>query len=148
MRHMELNSDIKIVKRNPNNPIWFIWFKVLFKQANPENVYMAFGRIIITPNGIISEDLKIHETKHLEQQKYSYLYAILWYIKYIISPKFRLSQEIPAYGEQIKFLSSSNNKIEVQALIRWTVKSLQNMYKINMTYDELYNKLEEYIYKN
>ena len=136
---------IKVVKRNLWNPIWLIWYKILFRNANPKTTYFGFGKLMITPNGMISNDLYIHEKVHLEQQKYSYIYGLWWYICYIFSQKFRLKMEIPAYGEQIKSIKQYKHNTRVKMQV---ASLLKTMYKIDMSEVEIYSKLTEYVNKN
>lgn len=52
---------------------------------------------LLTPYN--QQSLMTHETTHLRQQKDA---GIIWFIKYIFSKKFRLAQEVEAYGAQAK----------------------------------------------
>lgn len=135
--------NIKIVKRNKYNPVWFFWFKI-FPNANPETTYFSFGDLIITPNGIITDELYAHELVHLEQQKNSKLHGLWWYTKYIFSQKFRLEMEIPAYGEHIKSLSKGKNWRQIETISSITYL-LVKMYKIDMSHEYIYNRIKQYL---
>lgn len=47
-----------------------------------------------------------HEETHLEQQKH----PVIWWIRYIFSVKFRLSQEIEAHRNEYRAINGSKNE--------------------------------------
>lgn len=109
-----------------------------------DTVYIAFGRSIFAPRDEITDDLYVHECVHLKQMKMSYLYGILWWIKYILSKDFRYSQELPAYVEQLDYLiehstvKDKNNKL--REYNQWVHKVAEilssDMYNNMATYDQ------------
>jgi hypothetical protein len=51
----------------------------------------------------LPDHLIVHEETHLKQQGYSEECARVWWERYIADPKFRLDQEVEAYGNQYVF---------------------------------------------
>lgn len=84
---------------------WKLW-NWIFPKADLGRIYITFGPTVWTP-GYISEDIAAHEQIHVLQQKGSYIYAVVWWIKYLLSKKFRYSQEIEAYRFQLQFLKEN-----------------------------------------
>ena len=54
----------------------------------------------------------LHEKTHLERQKGKGI--ILWITLYMISPKFRLNEELLAFKEQIKYLKKLNLTLDLE----------------------------------
>jgi hypothetical protein len=76
----------------------------ILKYGMKPNEYTVFtyGDTIYNPHKIkIPEDLLAHEITHMGQQQN----PKEWWNKYLTDKKFRLSQELEAYKEQIKFAS-------------------------------------------
>lgn len=88
---------MKIVKEFPPN------FEKIKKAFNVEkNVAFCYGNKIYNPyEAKISDHVIIHESVHSEQQKDD---PEGWWNKYIENPTFRITQEIEAYGAQLKFI--------------------------------------------
>lgn len=71
-----------------------------FKFDENKTVF-AYGDVIYNPgNIVIDQHLLAHETVHAKQQNFDPTVAKLWWMRYIEDPKFRLEQEIEAYGAQ------------------------------------------------
>jgi len=95
---MELK--IEIVKDFPPN---YEKIKEILGEAQ-EGTFYCYGSKIYNPSGIqIPEDLIYHEAIHTNQQGDK---ADEWWDKYLKDPKFRMEQEIEAYGEQYKWVSN------------------------------------------
>lgn len=92
---------MKIINERP--PIWDRAIKT-FKFHPSLRVVFAWGDVIYNPNNAyMSGDLIMHESVHGLQQK-----AIggpeIWWDRYLVDAKFRLEQEIEAYGAQWRWL--------------------------------------------
>ena len=66
-----------------------------------DGVVITYGDVVYCKYPL-SQDLIIHESVHVKQQ--TDMGVEEWWDKYLIDKEFRLSQEVPAYKEQIKFI--------------------------------------------
>jgi len=82
----------------PRKPVFFGLLKLFF-PAIGDNTIIAFGDTIYAKDPL-SKDKIVHEQVHLEQHKYSNLWAIIYLIRYRLSKRFRLKSEIEAFHEQ------------------------------------------------
>jgi len=82
--------------------------KVFFPDADMKEVYLAFWKYIFMPEGTkeCPVALVVHESVHLKQQG-SLIGALIWWVKYIVSKKFRYSQELEAYQVQVKWFDDT-----------------------------------------
>lgn len=91
------------------NKLWKFFLTKLF-HTDEEMTVLTFGRTLYVSNKLkisgVSKDLMIHELTHSEQQKRSYLFAIIWWIRYLLSKKFRYRQELEAYQQQMYFIKT------------------------------------------
>jgi len=98
------------------------WILGLFFPASKrmDNIYMAFGKIVFVPAGVlrVPQDMLVHELTHLHQQNFNYFKAILWWIRYVFSKRFRYAQELEAYHTQFhflcKFVRDRNKRVEIK----------------------------------
>lgn len=101
----------KIIHRRP----WFFpilkWF---FPSADFETTVFVLGRKIYSKYPM-TQELFVHEYTHCEQQNLSTIKGILWWIKYIADPRFRLCQETHAYQNQYLVFISLNKDRNKQA---------------------------------
>ena len=88
--------------------LWGVLLKVLFPKADIGQVYFAFWKYISMPKGTkeCPVTLVVHESVHLEQQG-GLFGAIKWWFKYVLSKKFRYSQELEAYQVQVKWFDDT-----------------------------------------
>ena len=100
---------MKIIVRRTK--LWSLW-NLLFRDADLERICIAFGDIIFAPNRDIAQDLIVHEMTHMRQHRSSYVVAFVWWIRYIFSKKFRYSQELEAYAEQLKYVDNLARQIK------------------------------------
>jgi len=76
--------------------------KEAFPDCEKQKAIFCYGEIVYNPfNAIVTRDLEIHEAVHSKQQGKE---PEVWWDKYIQEPKFRLEQEIEAYGVQAYFI--------------------------------------------
>jgi hypothetical protein len=67
-------------------------------------VVFTYGDTVYNPNNIpISDDLKMHELTHADQQGHNDKDAKKWWEKYFTDPQFRFLQELEAYQNQYRF---------------------------------------------
>lgn len=103
--------------------------KIIYPGIKMKEMWLTFGTTIWTP-GFISNDLVIHEQVHINQQK-NWRRAIWWWIKYTLSPKFRLYQEIPAYRAQYEQLKMVYKNREDWHKIRESIAKIMSGEKYN-----------------
>lgn len=86
--------DVKIENRYPPN---FELIKAVLPYANEKHVY-CYGDTLYVPDGHeLTPDIVFHESIHVRQQGSD---PDAWWNAYLTDTKFRLDQEIAAYGEQ------------------------------------------------
>lgn len=84
----------------------------------------------------LSPDLIQHETVHLLQQK-SRFGALIWWIRFILSKKYRLNAELEAYRIQYKWAKQHYDRNATALILRNSAKDLGGaLYGGLMTYDE------------
>ena len=98
-----------------------------------KDTVFCFGKTIYNPFGKeLTADVIYHESVHSRQQGDN---PDRWWIEYIKSPEFRLSQEIEAYGEQYAFLKrtllpeeeKANKEGKTAHVRKFIEDSLENM---------------------
>jgi len=95
--------QVKIINDYPPQ-----WEKI--KAAFPgavasRSVLITIGNVIYNPFNVeMRDDLIEHEKVHMRQQDQYNLNPDQWIEEYLNNPKFRLSVEIEAYREHLKFL--------------------------------------------
>lgn len=109
---MNLSSSIK-----PKTGFWKFLPKIISTKTAqciypfiflPEDIY----KDLISPTPKTqSIAILLHEKVHFERQKKGIL---LWIILYIISPKFRLKEELLAFKEQIEYLKKHNLTLDLE----------------------------------
>lgn len=86
------------------------WQKIkgTFSRAKEEQAVFCYGDVLHNPFGaMITRDLEIHEAVHSKQQGKD---PDKWWDRYISDQKFRLEQEIEAYGLQLYHLKTTKVK--------------------------------------
>jgi len=110
---MKLTTNIK-----PKIGLWKFLPKIIFTKTAqciypfiflPEDIYKDLISLTPKPESVA---VLLHEKVHLERQKRKGI--ILWIILYIISPKFRLNEELLAFKEQIKYLKKLNLTLDLE----------------------------------
>ncbi len=102
-----------LVRYKKKKPLIAQILRLKFPLIVDKKVIMVWGNRIYTEN-ILPNDLVIHEKVHVEQQKYSKLWGLLWWIRYTFSAPFRLKQEIAAYRKQYQFFCDVNRNHKKQ----------------------------------
>lgn len=90
---------MKISHNKPPHYLILVW---IFGFDWSRNV-ATLGDTIYFSIPSLPDHLMAHEETHLKQQRYSKVYAIWWWVKYIFSNEFRFSQELEAYRAQWQF---------------------------------------------
>jgi len=96
--------ETKIIYKKP---MLYFLIKLLFRDYNFNNgVIFSFGNKIYT-----NKELKIwkrgHEFIHCKQMKFSSIYAIIYFIKYLFLRKFRLKSELEAFQTEYLLLGKT-----------------------------------------
>ncbi len=74
-----------------------------------KDIVFAYGDTIYSPAGLsLSQDLIVHEMKHIEQQKGE---PDDWWDLYISNSDFRLEQEVEAYKAQLQSYKGDRYKL-------------------------------------
>lgn len=109
-----------------------------------------YGRIYIKKSAwdkmstLHKSALFIHETTHILQQK---KYGLKWYVKYALSKKFRLEQELEGYGNAMKFMINIYPDMKKQLLLHYAERLSGKIYLYMTSFTKASNMLEEYINK-
>lgn len=136
------NNELRIKMKTRRSYLWNL-LRIFFPSVEMDKMWLTFGKTIWTP-GSISNDLLCHEMVHVYQQK-NFFNAILWWIKYIRDPKFRYSQELPAYKAQYKFLCKTLFKDKNQrGKLRYSIAMMMSgpHYNNMVEYNKVYKELE------
>lgn len=83
------------------------WQKIkkTFPRAKDEQAVFCYGEVVHNPFGAtITRDLEVHEAVHSRQQGEN---PDVWWDKYTSDQKFRVEQEIEAYGLQLFHLKTT-----------------------------------------
>lgn len=84
---------------------WF-YFLLNWRWGTPRSVIVSMGDRIYTL-APLREDLLVHEREHLAAQKYSFFFAHLWWMAYLLLPNFRFNEELDAYRAQWKWVDKN-----------------------------------------
>lgn len=91
-----------------------------------KGLILTYGNTIYFDGEMISEDLKAHESTHVRQQ--TEIGKDNWWRLYFEDPKFRLSQEIEAYRNQINYVRMFGNRDRVRFVEKKIYKDMAGMY--------------------
>lgn len=112
---------MKIVNEFPPN---YERIKQTFEIEGHKPIF-AWGNILYNPhNAEITEDLRVHEETHEQQQKS--LGAEIWWDMYLTDPAFRLRQEVQAYQNQYKFVCEHLNREYRRQFLKNFAKALSS----------------------
>jgi hypothetical protein len=81
------------------------------KFAITDKTIFAYDNVIYC-NGKLPDDLIIHEETHHKQQERDGL--DYWTENYLNDPKYRLSQEIEAYQNQLRSIKDKNKQLQIR----------------------------------
>lgn len=96
-----------------------------------DRTIFAYNKEIYS-NYELSEDLLLHEIKHIEQQ--NRIGADLWVEKYLNNRQFRLNEEVEAYQAQLAFIKDRNQRYKLKILCAKTLSS--DLYGNIITFDK------------
>lgn len=112
-------SDEKQVRVETAYPPNYERIKLALPHANESHVY-CYGDTIYAPDGhTVSADVVFHETIHTKQQGKN---PDAWWNKYLTDRRFRLDQELHAYGEQYKWLRT--HLIGSNSFLKWVLTNM------------------------
>lgn len=99
---------MKILNRPPKLQ-WII--RLFFPGYDFDKVVgFAFGGTIYTRFNPLPEYSLVHERVHLKQMRYSKFYAIIHFIRFVLSKNFRYKTELEAYRKEYRFLKRFHPK--------------------------------------
>lgn len=89
-----------------NRPPKLQWILRLFFRGYDFNKVAAFsfGDTIYTKQNPLPDYNLVHEQTHLEQMRHSKVYAILHFIRFVLSRKFRYKTELEAYQREYGYI--------------------------------------------
>jgi len=114
-------------------PFFYPLLKLRFPSISADHVIVTYGQDIYSRQNL-PKALVAHEMIHIRQQK-NKLYGLWWWVKYLISADFRLSQELEAYRAQYQWVC--NNEKHNKAL--WLASmafDLCTYYELDITNSE------------
>lgn len=131
---------MKIEKLFPPN---FEKLKLAFPEYEKYKPIFCYGDTIYNPFNIeITPDLDIHEQVHSQQQGND---VEGWWNRYIQDEKFRLEQEVAAYGHQYKFLKERIPKrFYIYGLETMAMALSGEMYGNLVTYGQAESRIRNY----
>jgi hypothetical protein len=112
-----------------------MWYKVIYTDFLIPKKYDAMTRgplILVRPEFKDEKGLVEHEIVHVKQWWKNPLFHALMYK---ISKKYRLASEVEAYKHQLKFYDEDHTYL--------FAGYIANQYKLNITLDEVVEKLRE-----
>lgn len=120
-----------------------VYERILKAGMKPgDNVIYTYGENIYNPNKLnIPDYLLVHEGVHAEQQGDD---PDKWWDRYLKDTKFRLDQELEAYGKQLSFICKhikDRNKRDFYLRDIATFLS-SDIYGKMVSYNEVYNMLK------
>jgi len=89
------------MKIKPKNNLFCWLVSKRFPEAKNSDVFITWGDTCYS-DVPLTRDLIVHESLHTEQQ-INKLYGLWWWLKYMISAKFRFEQELECYKAQYKW---------------------------------------------
>jgi len=98
-----------------------------------KGITITYGDTVYS-NRPISEDLKVHEEVHVQQQ--IIMGKDIWWNKYLTDKEFRLSQEVEAYRRQIGYIKMFYNRKTRRMIEKHIVDSMATLYGGMCTKDE------------
>jgi hypothetical protein len=130
---------MKIIQKNPPN---FDEIVKTFDISKSEPLFTYAPDIYNPHKSPISPDLMLHEMVHIKQQGDN---PKEWWDKYLTDKKFRLEQEVEAYGIQFASLKSVvRDDISKQFLTRFAVVLSSPMYGSMLSLQEAESKIRNY----
>lgn len=119
---------------NEKPPIYDDCLRVFGDVVN--GAIFCYGETLYNPHNFqITKHLEVHEETHSKQQ-----FAMgveIWWEKYLKDKKFRLSQEIPAYQNQFKYIFDTKNRFKAEQWLDKLATDLSGpLYGNLVSYDE------------
>lgn len=109
--------------------------KKQFGVSWDKGIVMTYGDTVYSKFGEnLSDDLIAHEATHVKQQ--TAMGKELWWDKYFADKKFRLSQEIEAYKNQMKFARLNYQKKHIDWLYNKLCEDMSRIYGGMCTFEE------------
>ena len=118
------------MKISREKPLLYWILRIIYK-INWEIIIISWGDTVYSKCNI-PPDFIIHEQTHLKRQKFSKIYGLWWWWRYIRNQEFRLNEELVAYQNQWKFIQ----------------KTIKDRNQRSVMLDKLANALSGKIYGN
>lgn len=124
-------------------PNWYDIQKVLkIDPFAPENPIFCYGDTVYNVKGELRPDLDVHEYTHSQQQGDN---PEIWWFKYLNDVKFRVEQEIEAYGNQYVFISRALKGKWLKYGLNDMAKNLSSdLYGSIISHNEAVSKIRNY----
>ena len=123
---------MKILHRSPRL-YWLI--RLFFPDYRFEVVHgFAFGDTIYSRHNPVPQDVLVHEKVHLKQMKYSKLYGVWHFARFVLSKGFRYRIELEAFRAQYKFCKNKGLVLSPHRMAKNL--SEQKIYGRYVSYDE------------
>ena len=107
---------MKILHRPPRL-YWLLRF--FFPEYRFEVTHgFAFGDTIYSRHNPVPQDVLIHERIHLKQMRYSKLYGIWHFARFVFSKEFRYKKELEAFRAQYRFCMSKGLTLNPQRIAK------------------------------
>jgi hypothetical protein len=116
------NMHVKFSHKKP--PIYDACVKA-FGVDWDKGIIITYGDTVHSKDDLPA-NLVAHESVHVTQQ--TSIGAEIWWRNFLADPKFRLSQEVPAYRAQWRFAKENMSRDEQRSLKKWIIKSMVQFY--------------------
>ena len=123
----------------------FFWrlLKLRFPEYDPEGtVAVSFGKFVYA-NQDFSTDYKVHENTHLDQQGHSYILAVIWWIRYFASARFRYRQELEAFRRQYDYVMHTTPRRRYESLTHYAEQLSSDLYGGLVSFDEAVEEIRK-----
>lgn len=122
----------------PDRPPNFDRILTVLPGAEHPGVIFAYAPDIYVPSGIpLPPELVAHEEVHIKQQV-DVGGPEAWWDRYLVDPKFRLEQEVPAHVAEYRHIIKdvSDREVRSRKLHRVALKLCAPLYGYNLTYSD------------
>ncbi len=120
-------------------PFFYPLLKLRFPSISADHVIVTYGQDIYSRQNL-PKALVAHELTHTLQQK-NKLYGLWWWVKYLISADFRMSQELEAYRAQYQWVCN-NEKHNKHLWLDNMAYDLARFYELEITPTEAKNLIK------
>lgn len=113
----------------------------LFSRILSGNNAITIGTIIfIKPELADRQDIIEHEKVHIAQFKRQ---PFTFWLRYLLSSKWRLRYECEAFATQIRYLISHDFKVNLSDLVNQFSNDISNFYRLPYSHDDIRTELSK-----